>query len=84
MLQTVKLSGVYATMGGDYDLGSHAFQPRWELQTAIGQAVELRVNEDGCTVSKNWDADMGGLSCNVELKAHCNWNGRVRRKCALG
>lgn len=73
---------MHATVGGDYDLGTQAFHPRWELLTAVGRAVELRVNEDGCTVSKNWDADMGGLSCNVELKAHCNWNGRVR--CVAG
>jgi hypothetical protein len=74
----VQLSGVYATLGGDYNLGTQAFHPRWQLETAVGHAVELRLNEDGCTVCKNWDADMGALSCNIELKAHTNWNGRVR------
>jgi hypothetical protein len=83
LVQTFKLTGVYATVGGDYDLGTKDFHPRWELQSAVGRAVELRVNEDGCTVSKNWDADMGGLSCCVELKAHCNWHGRVRPGLAL-
>ncbi len=69
-----------ATVGGDYDLGTQKFQPKWQLETAVGRAVDVRLNEDGCTVSKNWDADLGALSCNVELKAHCNWNGRVRAR----
>lgn len=77
--QTVKLTAVTATVGGDYDLGTQKFQPQWQLETAVGRAVDVRLNQEGCTVSKNWDADLGALSCNVELKAHCNWNGRVRR-----
>jgi hypothetical protein len=69
---------VTATVGGDYDVGAKKVHPKWQVDTALGKAVDLRVNEDGCTVSKNWDADLGALSCNVELKAHCTWNGRVR------
>ena len=68
-------------MGGDYDVAAQKLQPKWQVESALGKAVDLRVNEDGCTVSKNWDADLGALSCNVELKAHCTWNGRVRASC---
>jgi hypothetical protein len=64
-------------VGGDYDVAAQKVQPKWQLDTALGKAVDVRVNEDGCTVSKNWDADLGALSCNVELKAHCSWSGRV-------
>ena len=52
-------------MGGDYDVAAQKVQPKWQLDTALGKAVDVRVNEDGCTVSKNWDADLGALSCNV-------------------
>ena len=67
-------------MGGDYDVAAQKVQPKWQLDMALGKAVDVRVNEDGCTVSKNWDADLGALSCNVERKAHCSWSGRVRAK----
>ena len=79
--QTFHLTAVTATVGGDYDVAAQKLQPKWQVDTALGKAVDLRVNEDGCTVSKNWDADLGALSCNVELKAHCTWNGRVRASC---
>lgn len=30
--------------------------------------------------SKNWDTNMGSLSCNIELRGHCTWNRVVRNR----
>jgi hypothetical protein len=69
---------VTATVGVDYDVKTQEATPKWQLDTSVGRAVDVRATAVGCTVSKNWDADLGAMSCNVELRGHCTWNGRVR------
>jgi hypothetical protein len=76
--QTIKLSAVTATVGVDYDFGKQMVDPKWQLDTSVGRAIDVRATADGCTLSKNWDADLGAMSCNVELRGHCTWSGRVR------
>ena len=76
--QTFKLNQVSATVGLDYDLKEKMMDPKWQLETSVGRMLEVQATAAGCTVSKNWDADLGAMSCNVEVRGHCTWSGRVR------
>ena len=76
--QTFKLSQVSATVGVDYDVNSRIAEPKWQLESSLGRVLDVQATAAGCTLSKNWDADLGAMSCNVEVRAHCTWNFRVR------
>ena len=65
-------------MGVDYDLNNKVAEPKWQLESSVGRMLEVQATAAGCTLSKNWDADLGAMSCNVEVRGHCTWSGRVR------
>lgn len=76
--QTIKLSQISATVGVDYDLNTKVAEPKWQLESSLGRVLDVQATAAGCTLSKNWDADLGAMSCNVEVRGHCTWSGRVR------
>ena len=65
-------------MGVDYDLNNKVAEPKWQLESSVGRMLDVQATAAGCTLSKNWDADLGAMSCNVEVRGHCTWSGRVR------
>jgi len=77
-LQTFKLHQVSATVGLDYDINNKIAEPKWQLESSVGRVLDVQATAAGCTLSKNWDADLGAMSCNVEVRGHCTWSGRVR------
>ena len=77
-LQTFKLHQVSATVGVDYDVNNKIAEPKWQLESSVGRMLDVQATAAGCTLSKNWDADLGAMSCNVEVRGHCTWSGRVR------
>ena len=77
-MQTFKLHQVSATVGLDYDINNKIAEPKWQLESSVGRVLDVQATAAGCTLSKNWDADLGAMSCNVEVRGHCSWSGRVR------
>ena len=51
--------------------------PKWMVTTQLGPGTELQATGSGCTLSKNWDAELGPVGVNVEVRGQCTWEGRV-------
>ena len=79
-MQTFTLKAVSATVGADIDVNNKRAEPRWQIDAALGRSAEARITSAGFTLAKNWDAEMGPLSANVELRGHMSWRGVVRAK----